>query len=706
MLTRSGIKIPKLVRFIFSVEIIFLLIMSLLRVLLFLFFSRQGNHFTGVLPAFILGLRYDLRYVGILGALLLITGSFPWLDPFQTVRGRKLAFFFTGLGAFLVVFFYSVDFAHYSYLSQRLSASVLNYLVDARISMGMAWQTYPIFRILLLLIAGTWVIHRLVKMTYERVRTLHGKAEAAGLPGKRDRIVVDKRDRIAWWIVAFLLIGLSIFGRIGQYPLRWSDAFTLGSDYKANLSLNPFQSFFSSLKFRKSVYDAEKVKAALPLLAPYFGFGTETAGGAGIPAAAGRGDSASGEGAGVQGELGNAFVRNVLPRAGALASRPNVVVVICESFSGYKSSMWGNPLNTTPFFNGMCQKGIFFDHCFTPSYGTARGVWALITGIPDVEVSTTTSSRNPSAVDQHTIINSFDGYDKFYFLGGSTSWANIRGLLTNNIKGLHLYEQQNYSAPKIDVWGISDKNLFLEANKVLKQQTAPFFAVIQTADNHRPYTIPEEDRQAFHSINVSKDSLRQCGFESNEEMNAFRYTDFGYQTFIETASKEKYFANTIFLFIGDHGIPGDAGAMFPRAWTDQRLTAEHVPLLIYSPGLIAPQRISNYCSQVDVLPTLAGLSNIPYRNSTLGRDLLDTARYNGKALSFIYDPDQGVIGVVRDGYFYRRQLKTGKEEIVSVTGNEPVPDAVAKGPLKKALQQLSDGIYETAKYMLLKNKKK
>jgi hypothetical protein len=106
------------------------------------------------------------------------------------------------------------------------------------------------------------------------------------------------------------------------------------------------------------------------------------------------------------------------------------------------------------------------------------------------------------------------------------------------------------------------------------------------------------------------------------------------------------------------------------------------------------------------LPTLAGLSNIPYRNSTLGRDLLDTAHYNGKALSFIYDPDQGVIGVVRDGYFYRRQLKTGKEEMVSVTGNEPVPDAVAKGPLKKELQQLSEGIYETAKYMLLKNKKK
>ncbi|HTI08727.1 MAG TPA: sulfatase-like hydrolase/transferase [Puia sp.] len=690
MLTRSGIKIPKLVRFIFSVEIIFLLIMSLLRMLLFLVFSRQGNHFAGVLSSFLLGLRYDLRYAGILGALLLIMGSFAPLDPFLKGAGRKLVLFFTGLAAFLVVFFYSVDFAHYSYLSQRLNASVLNYLVDTRISLGMAWQTYPIFRIILLLIAGTWLIQRLVRLAYGRIR----KAEAP---------VLARKNRIGWFVVLFLLLGLAIFGRIGQYPLRWSDAFSLGSDYKANLALNPFQSFFSSLKFRKSVYDEAKVKEDLPLLAPYFGFngvGSNSGATAGIRTA-----GVSGGPAMVPDSLANAFARMISPRGGALTSRPNVVVVICESFSGYKSSMWGNPLNTTPFFNSMCQKGIFFDHCFTPSYGTARGVWALITGIPDVEVSTTTSSRNPSAVDQHTIINNFEGYDKFYFLGGSTSWANIRGLLTNNIKGLHLYEQQDYTAPKVDVWGISDKNLFLEANKVLKQQTSPFFAIIQTADNHRPYTIPEEDRQAFHSVSVLKDSLRKCGFESNEEMNAFRYTDFGYQTFIEAASREKYFANTVFLFIGDHGIPGDAGAMFPRAWTDQRLTAEHVPLLIYSPALLAPERISTNCSQVDVLPTLAGLCNLPYRNTTLGRDLLDTARYNGKALSFIYDPDQGIIGVVRDGYFYRRQLKTGKEEMVSVVGNDPVPDAVEKGPLKKELRQLSDGVYETAKYMLLKNKK-
>lgn len=661
------IKIPKLIRWIFATGIIFLLLMFLLRIALFEVFSKQGNSFSGVFSSFVLGARFDIQFISIVLVLLLLIGCFPVLNPFRTAAGQRTALFVTGLTAFLLAFFYAVDFAHYSYLSQRLSASVLNYLADTGISANMVWQTYPVLRILLLLVVGTWLLQKAVKWVFGRI----DRARETTLPRGR---------RALYFVPAFGLLGLGIFGRIGQYPLRWSDAFTLGSDYKAGLAMNPFESFFSSLKFRHGGYSEAKIKKLLPVLAPYYGFRT--------------GDT-----------LSNDFERDFPARAGALTTKPNVVVVICESFSAYKSSMWGNPLNTTPFFMGLCDQGLFFDHCFTPSYGTARGVWAVITGIPDVEVNTTTSSRNPAAVDQRTIINSFEGYEKYYFLGGSTSWANIRGLLTNNIKGLHLFEQQDYDAPKIDVWGISDKNLFLEANKRLKEQDRPFFAIIQTADNHRPYTIPKEDQQDFHPATAPKDSLRKYGFESDGEMNAFRYTDFCYRTFIEAASKEKYFRNTVFLFVGDHGIAGDAGAMFPRAWTDQRLTMEHVPLLIYAPALIAPRKITAPCSQLDVLPTLAGLCGIPYQNTTLGRDVLDTARYGGKDFSFVYDPDGYYIGLVKDGYFYRRQYKTGKDEIVSVLNNDAVPAGNAQGDAEQHMKQLTEGIYETAKYMLLKNKK-
>lgn len=654
-------KLPKLIQWIISVGFIFLVLFTLMRIGLFAFFSRQNHSLGDVKDAFFLGLRYDLRIISLILVVMLVLGSITWLSPF---RNRRAGNIWTGVLAVvttLVLLLFMIDFAHYAYLVQRLNASVMNYLNDTGISLNMVWESYPVIWLALGLIAATVFVVWLFRLSYRRI--------------SNDGAKPVRRVWVISFIVTFLVTGFFIFGKFNQYPLRWSDAFNLGSDYKANLALNPFESFFNTLKFRHSGYDEQKVKDGYAVLAPYYN----------LPAS---------------GEASLNYTRIIAPKPGSINTKPNIVLVICESFSAYKSSIWGNPLGTTPFMDTICKNGIFFDRCFTPTYGTARGVWATITGTPDVETPTT-ASRNPLAVDQHTIINNFEGYEKFYFIGGSSSWANIRGLLKNNIHNLNLYEGGDYKASAIDVWGISDKNLFLESNGILAQQQKPFFAVIQTADNHRPYTIPEEDRAEFTIKKMSKDSLRKYGFESEDEMNAFRYTDFCFRKFIEAARKEKYFDNTIFVFVGDHGIPGDAGNMFPKAWTAQKLTSEHVPLVFYSPALLQPRRWDVPCSQVDVLPTIAGLCNIQYTNSTLGRDILDSTT---RHFAFIFDPDFNMTGVVQGNYFYRHQYTTNKEELVSVVDNS-IPDKDSTAVQRQEMKKLTDALFETAKYMILHNKK-
>ena len=480
----------------------------------------------------------------------------------------------------------------------------------------------------------------------------------------------------------FILLLYSAIGNViysgGQYPLRWSDAFDFTDDFKANTSLNPFQSFFSSLNFKDSKFDLAKVKSSYSLMADYLGVEKK--------------DSTT------------LNFNRYINASDSSSTKPNVVVVICESFSAYKSSMFGNKLNPTPYFNEMCNNGVFFERCFTPAFGTARGIWATITGIPDVE-SPKTSSRNPSAVDQHTIMNDFDGYEKFYFLGGSTTWANIRGTLKNNINGLNIYEQDNFESAKVDVWGISDKNLFLETNKMLAKQKKPFFAVIQTADNHRPYTIPEEDLKEFKKRDFPNDTLKKYGFDDNGQFNAFRYTDFNFSKFIEAAKKEKYFNNTIFVFVGDHGLRGDAGNMFPKSFTQQGILAEHVPLLFYSPALLQHMKVSNVCSQVDIMPTVAAFSKQHFVNTTFGRNLFDTSDHKEK-YAFIADPDLLTIGVVSDKYYFRTNLKTGKEDFVSVTDNISIAPTPENKITREKMSSLTQAWYETAKYLLLNNKKK
>ncbi|MDE3252990.1 MAG: sulfatase-like hydrolase/transferase, partial [Bacteroidota bacterium] len=629
-------KIPQTISWIIVTGLFFILLMSMLRLALFLSFVKPQLSSHSLVASFVLGLRYDLRMVCSAMLLFLLLSFVKPLSFFASRSGKKLGFAVWALAILFFSFMYVVDFAHYAYLSQRLNASVLNYLYNIDISFKMVWSTYHVIWILLGMGVFMYLLFSLIRFSYHSI---------AAVP-----VTTTRLSRILWKGGFFILLGVGIFGRLGQFPLRWSDAVALSNDYTASLSLNPFESFFSTMGFRHASYDLAKTEKGYPLIADYFQLQKK--------------DSLN-------------YTRCVNGQADSTAQvRPNVVLVICESFSAYKSSMYGNPLNTTPYFKELCDKGVFFDRCFTPSYGTARGVWSVVTGIPDVELLNT-SSRNFSYVDQHSIINDFAGYEKYYFLGGSASWANIRGVLTNNIENLHLYEQDNYKAKKVDVWGISDKNLLLSANQTLSQEKHPFFAVIQTADNHRPYTIPEEDRKDFTIEQVPNETLAKYGFSTLDEFNAFRYTDYCFQKFMKAAEKAPYFKNTIFVFVGDHGIPGDAGDMFPKAWTSLSLTAEHVPLLFYSPALLNAKRYSFIASQVDVMPTIAGLCRIPYCNTTLGKDLLDKeqlAKDSGAHnVAFIFDPNLKRVGILHKDSYYTYGLQKGTpEQFSSIVDNKPI----------------------------------
>jgi phosphoglycerol transferase MdoB-like AlkP superfamily enzyme len=648
----------------------FLILMTLLRFVFVHRFVAPSLNQGSLKAAYILGFRYDLRYVAIAMLLILLLSFFKAVHPFATNQGKKISFLvWMGFSVFLILF-YTADFIHYAYVHQRLNASILSYLDNAAISMQMMWQSYPILLIIFVFVAALFTMYQLVRFTFK----LASKSSPSS--NKIQPILVN--------ILFFFILVYSIVGNVvysgGQYPLRWSDAYSIGTDFKANVALNPMQSFFSTLSFRSTQINTDLIKNNYSVISDYLDLTAV-----------------------VQNAKEFNFNRVIRAKTNDTISPKikNVVLVICESFSAYKSSMMGNPLNATPYFNSMRKQGVYFNRAFSPAYGTARGVWAAITGTPDV-LEGKTSSRNPLAVDQHSIIADFKNYEKFYFLGGSTSWANIRGVLTNNIVDLNIYEQGRYQSSEINVWGISDKNLFMEANKTLSANTKPFFAIIQTADNHRPYTIPEEDLKSFKKLTVSKDSLLKFGFENNDEYNAFRYTDYCFEQFIEAAKKEKYFDNTLFVFIGDHGIKGDAGEMLPKSFTEQNLTNMHIPFLFYAPKILNPKEYSLPVSQIDVLPSIASLCNIPYTNTTLGKSVFDMLNKSDKHSIFLYDDFNQQIGVLNNEYYYGYKIKDPNKGIFeSVLNNTKV----ANDSIEKQMRRLTETIYETSKYMLINNKK-
>lgn len=655
-------RVPKTVQWLIKLFVIYLLLFTLFRVATVVFFKPASTPLLDLIPAFSLGLKYDLRWISFLLFPIVTASFYASFSPFYSEWSKKFWTYYLSILTLFILFIYGADFGQFAYVNARLNADALIFAEDPRESIEMIWQSYPIVWIIIGLIGA-------VLMMVWMFQKIH--VDIAFNNAEVHKFSYKKR----WRILCLMLLGWFMYGFCTLQPLNFFRAFSLNDEFESNLALNPLQNFFTTLRFRAPEYNTQ-AKKYYATIANFLQM------------------------EGADRKQGN-YKRIIHPDTEVLESQPNVVLVICESFSMYKSSMSGNALNSTPFFNQLTQQGIFFNRCFSPSFGTARGVFATITGIPDVQLGKF-STRNEASVNQRTIINDFEGYDKFYFIGGRSQFNNFSGLI-HNIKDVKVYEEGSYRSPKVNVWGISDKDLFLEANQVISKQQKPFFAIIQTADNHRPFNIPSADSDFIRKM-IPTELLNANGFESQEEYNAFAYTDYCFQKFMEAAQKENYFSNTVFVFVGDHGVEGNASSVYPSAWAEQRLSEEHVPLLFYAPSLLSPRLHEEPVSQIDVLPTIAGLMQPSYVNSTLGRNILDPSVDQHAAFTIYHAA--GWIGLVTDYYYYRKNIRINKEEFVPIRQQLPALSAKQIDSIRKASSQLTEGIYETAKWMLLHNQNK
>ncbi|HLJ73316.1 MAG TPA: LTA synthase family protein [Thermoanaerobaculia bacterium] len=505
----------------------------------------------------------------------------------------------------LLAVVYAADFASYAYIRQRLNAELLEFLRNPLISWHMAWESYHVVHFAIAVIAFIALIVVLIKPR-----------------------AANREPRAVRLVVAILFLAC-IYGKISRYPLRWSDAFFSTGSFAGELALNPPQYLFETMREEPPRFDVGHLRRLYPIMARYLG---------------------------VDRAVPFNLVRTP-PLFPQVRGTPNIVLIQLESFAAFKSSAFGNRLDACPNFDGIARSGILFTNAYSPSEKTARALFSVVFGIPDVS-PWQASAHNPLTVDQATIVNAFAGYDRFYFLGGSANWSNIRGMLAHNIAGLRIFEEGSYNAKPVDIWGISDDDLFLAANDVFKSERKPFFAIVMTSGNHRPYTIPP-DAHGFQVVHEPDSVLKANGFEDNDEFNGFRLLDHAIGLFFERARREPYFANTIFVLYGDHGTRtgAPAGAL---TLGDLALLVYHVPLVIYAPFL-PPRRVDTAASHVDILPTIASLCGRPYRNRTLGIDLFDPARAkNASAFVFTTFHEPPALGLVQGSRY--TMVKSGETD--------------------------------------------
>jgi phosphoglycerol transferase MdoB-like AlkP superfamily enzyme len=284
-------------------------------------------------------------------------------------------------------------------------------------------------------------------------------------------------------------------------------------------------------------------------------------------------------------------------------NRMNVVMISVESLSGEFLAAFGNKQHITPHLDSLANHSLFFTNLYATGTRTVRGLEALSICTPPTPGQSIV--RRPENEDLFSLGKVFGqkGYQSKFIYGGYGYFDNMGYFFNHN--HYEVADRSKINKEDIDyenIWGVADENLFTLATREIEKTVEsgkPIFAHIMTTSNHRPFTYPKG------RIDIPSHTSRE---------GAVKYTDYAIGKFILTASKRNWFKNTVFVIVADH-CASSAGK------TDLPVSKYHIPLLIYSPGYIAPAKMDRLMSQIDLGPTLLGLLNFSYNSKFFGYDI-------------------------------------------------------------------------------------
>ena len=319
-------------------------------------------------------------------------------------------------------------------------------------------------------------------------------------------------------------------------------------------------------------------------------------------------------------------------------NRPNIVIFIVESFGREYSGAFNKDKNIkdyvsyTPFMDSLATQSLIFPNTFANGRQSIHGMSSVLAGIPSLTDAFTGSPYSNQKIQSIVSVCNDLGYDTSFYHGAPNGSMGFLGF--GNILGFKHYfgkTEYNHDEDFDGMWAIWDEP-FLQyfAKNVGKKQ--PFMTTVFTASSHHPFKIPEKYKGKF----------KKGPLEMHEPI---QYTDYAIKKYFETAKKQPWFNNTIFVFTGDHTNQ----IYYPEY--EKAMNRFAVPLVFYSPNPEYQLKGENQeiAQQIDIYPTLADLIGYNKPIRSWGRSLVSDKKYTPIMMNSDGNTEQFIIG----NYIYR-----------------------------------------------------
>ncbi len=288
--------------------------------------------------------------------------------------------------------------------------------------------------------------------------------------------------------------------------------------------------------------------------------------------------------------------------------KPNIVLIILESFTADVIAELGSEKGVTPNISKLIQEGVLFSNIYSASDRTDKGIVAILSGFPS-QATESIIKEDDKQMKLPSISKSLKaaGYHTSFFYGGDLDFSNFQSYIINH--GFQKITDINNikTNEEITKWGVADNVTFNEQLSFINKEKQPFFSTILTLSNHEPFYL--KGNYKFGKKTVS-DQFRSTSF----------FTDSILYDYIQKAKKQAWYQNTLFVVVADHGhrLPTEKNEIFAPG-------RYHIPLLLFGGALkqeFKNYRVEKVGNQIDIPTILLSQLNLNADDFAYSKNLL------------------------------------------------------------------------------------
>lgn len=310
--------------------------------------------------------------------------------------------------------------------------------------------------------------------------------------------------------------------------------------------------------------------------------------------------------------------------------RKNVVVFIVESFGreyigGFNRQLDGGKYKGyTPFVDSLMQHSVTFTYSYCNGRKSIDGMPSILSSIPMFVEPFFLTPSSMNSVSGLAGELKHDGYYSAFFHGAENGSMGFQAFARST--GFDDYfGRTEYNADKRfggdkdfdGTWAIWDEPFLQFYALKMTEMKQPFVTALFTASSHHPYVIPDSYKDKYPEEGIV---IHKC----------IRYTDNALRRFFETARRQPWYKNTLFVITSDHTNLSD------HDYYQTSLGGFCSPIIFFDPsGELKSGMRDAIAQQIDIMPTVLGFLGYKRPYVGFGIDLFNTPAKDTWAVNYL-----------------------------------------------------------------------